>query len=192
MPKTEDLPDIGAEVARKTLEAKTARITCLKSSSRLAQHKLSIEKAVVELKDETDKRKERLITCKATTASIKKQLDHMTSSISSPGKESETIEKHMKDIKILEERLAKEKKECAIQDFDEKKAEKNISDKRAEVKEIVRFIKETCADAASTESDVEEAIAMATQIEYTNRVYVQYIEYMQKLDEQEKIFEANQ
>jgi chromosome segregation ATPase len=158
----------------------------------LAQHKLSIEKAVDELKEETDKRTQRLVTCKATTASIKKQLDTMTASIATPGKEVEAIENHMKDIKTLEERLAKEKKECAVQEFDEKKAEKNISDKRAEVKEIVRFIKETCADAASTESDVEDAITMATQIEYTNRVYVQYIEYMQKLDEQEKIFEANQ
>jgi chromosome segregation ATPase len=158
----------------------------------LAQHKLSIEKAVDELKEETDKRTQRLVACKATTASIKKQLDTMTASIATPGKEVEAIENHMKDIKTLEERLAKEKKECAVQEFDEKKAEKNISDKRAEVKEIVRFIKETCADAASTESDVEDAITMATQIEYTNRVYVQYIEYMQKLDEQEKIFEANQ
>jgi hypothetical protein len=193
MPKLDDLPDIGAEVARKTQEAKTARIACSKASARLVQHKQTIDKAVGELKEETEKKTQRLNSCRASTTSIKKQLDAETAAaLAVPAGNAAATAQHEKAIRALEERLAKENKECAAQDYDEKKAEKSISDKNAEVKEIVRFIKETCADAASVESDVEDAITMVAQIEYTNRVYVQYIEYMQKLEEQEKIFEANE
>lgn len=191
MPELNDLPDIGTEVREKTEAAKQKRVECAKASAKLAGHKDIIDKTVKELKDETEKKKTRLKECRTETDGLRSMISTEMNALMASGADKTKQTDLKKKIKTLELKLEEVNGKCEAEDFDEKKGEKIISDKVAEIKTIVRFIKETCADAAEGESEVEDAIQMVSQIEYTNRVYIQYMQFMQKLEQQEKIFENN-
>jgi vacuolar-type H+-ATPase subunit I/STV1 len=175
MPSLNDLPDIGNEVKEKTEAAKQKRVECAKASAKLAGHKDIIDKTVKELKDETEKKKSRLKECRTETDALRSNISTEMNALMASGADKQKQSDLKKKIKVLELKLEEVNGKCEAEDFDEKKGEKIIADKIAEIKTIVRFIKETCADAAEGESEVEDAIMMVSQIEYTNRVYIQYM-----------------
>jgi hypothetical protein len=71
MPALNELPDIGIEVKEKTEAAKQKRIECAKASAKLAGHKDIIDKTIKELKDETEKKKNRLKECRTETDALR-------------------------------------------------------------------------------------------------------------------------
>merc|ERR1711934_1032923 len=64
-----------------------------------------------------------------------------------------------------------------------------ITGKKDEVAELVKFVKQACAEATQSEEEVAQTIGIITQIEVVNRLYDVYIKSVQALGAQERLWD---
>lgn len=80
-------------------------------------------------------------------------------------------------------------KKCSDDEENVEEMFKKIQGKNDEVAELVKFVQQACAEAGQSEDEVSQTIAIVTQIEVVNRLYNKYIQSVQALGHQEKLWE---
>lgn len=69
--------------------------------------------------------------------------------------------------------------------------ERTIAEKKAELKELRRFVNQGCAEAMQAEQEVTEIITMITQVEVTRRQYNSWVWTVSTAAQQEKVYQQN-
>lgn len=92
-------------------------------------------------------------------------------------------------LKALQLALDNSAKKCSDDEENVEEMFKKIQGKNDEVAELVKFVQQACAEAGQSEDEVSQTIAIVTQIEVVNRLYNKYIQSVQALGHQEKLWE---
>lgn len=75
----------------------------------------------------------------------------------------------------LENQLQNEKANCELDEKNVGEKQTAITTKQSELQEMVKYVNHYCADAGTAEQEVQEVIAVITQIEVVNRLYTSYV-----------------
>jgi hypothetical protein len=92
-------------------------------------------------------------------------------------------------LKALQIAIENETKRCTDDEEDVEGMFKKIQGKNDEVAELVKFVQQACAEAGQSEEEVSQTIGIITQIEVVNRLYNKYIQSVQALGNQEKLWD---
>lgn len=115
----------------------------------------------------------------------KTQADANAISAKDPAKYQELSLK----LKALQLALENESKKCNDDEENTEGMFNKIQGKNDEVKELVKFVQEACAEAGQSEEEVASTVGIITQIEVVNRLYSVYIKSVEALGANEKAWD---
>ena len=92
-------------------------------------------------------------------------------------------------MKALQLAMENEGKKCNDDEEDEAGMRKKVTGKKDEVAELVKFVKQACAEATQSEEEVAQTIGIITQIEVVNRLFDVYTKSVQALGSQERLWD---
>jgi chromosome segregation ATPase len=187
---TSGITDVASTVVKVTEEAKKRRVDCTRATKRLANQKDIIAKYVTDIKAEIAENKALVEECKTKLKDeqleyAKTQADANAIAAKDPSKFQELSLK----LKALQLAMENEGKKCTDDEEDEAAMRKKITGKKDEVAELVKFVKQACAEATQSEEEVAQTIGIITQIEVVNRLYDVYIKSVQALGAQERLWD---
>merc|ERR1711937_757179 len=160
------------------------------ATKRLANQKDIIAKYVTDIKAEIAENKALVEECKQKLKDeqleyAKTQADANAIAAKDPSKFQELSLK----LKALQLAMENEGKKCTDDEEDEAGMRRKITAKKDEVAELVKFVKQACAEATQSEDEVAQTIGIITQIEVVNRLYDVYIKSVQALGAQERLWD---
>ena len=187
---TSGITDVASTVVKVTEEAKKRRVDCTRATKRLANQKDIIAKYVTDIKAEIAENKALVEECKGKLKDeqleyAKTQADANAIAAKDPSRFQELSLK----LKALQLAMENEGKKCNDDEEDEAGMRKKITGKRDEVGELVKFVKQACAEATQSEEEVAQTIGIITQIEVVNRLYDVYVKTVQALGAQERLWD---